>query len=169
MRIKNIALIAIPAFILATSFSAVQAQEKKSGYGKNNHCQHTDVNEASKKGERGNNPERKLAKLTKKLNLTDDQQSKLKTLFSQQQEIRKAKSAQRTALHQSIRDLDTNAADYSSKLADVKQQAGLAAQGKIDSMMSMRQKMQDILTADQLKKMQDMQSGRGTKGGNYQG
>ncbi|MEH6444939.1 MAG: Spy/CpxP family protein refolding chaperone [Oceanospirillaceae bacterium] len=175
MRIKNIVLLAIPAFVLATSFSAVQAQEKKSGYSENGHCQYTDTNEAGqhgKNGKRGHNSDRKLAKLTKKLNLTDDQQSQLKVLFSEQKESRMAKSAQRKALHQSIRDLDVNAADYSTKLATVKQQAGLAAQSKIDSIMSMRQKMQVILTAEQLDKMQEMHGDRGEeygKGNKQQG
>ena len=150
---KNIiTFIAVPAMLLLSTHSTANSEEQNQ--------QGFSAQQQSEFGrpdnQRGANMEQKLQMLTEKLSLTTEQQAEIKALFEKQQETRKAYGEQRKALHQAIRNLDANAADYAEKLAAVKQQAGLSAGNKIQQMMSTRQAMQEILTPEQQELMKQM-------------
>lgn len=155
MKNQTIAYITLPALLLMSSLSIVNvnadtnnlAEGEESSEGK----QHRGQKHARKS-------QKKFAMLTEKLELSESQQTQIKALFEAQQAARQSSGNGRKALHQAIRNLDVNAADYTEKLAAIKQQAGLAAGGKIDAMMAMQQSMQKILSAEQFEKLQTLKS-----------
>jgi len=156
MKNKTIALLAVPALIAISTFSIANSDSKE-GY-QNNHEQ------GEKRGKRGyRNPERMLEKLTEKLGLSEQQQTDIKALFAKQKTVRDAGKDSRKALHDAVRNLDINAADYADQLAKVKAQAGLSAETKIANKMAMKQAMADILTPEQLKQLEEisMKKGKG--------
>jgi Spy/CpxP family protein refolding chaperone len=155
---KTIALLTLPALLLTSSLSFASSDSSNGhswGGGK-----------YSEEGGHKNSAKyaaKKLKKMSKKLDLSKDQEAQLKTLFEARQVMRESGMQARKTLHESIRNLDPKAADYTTKLAAVKQQAGAQAQSKIDSMMSMRASLQEILSADQYQKMQEMMDKRSKK------
>ncbi len=153
MKMKRIAVLSIPALILATTFTTLQAQANDSKQG-----------HRYEQGHKGGNSEKMLKRMAKKLNLTEQQQTDLKALYDSKKETREQKRESRKSLHDSIRNLDPKAADYATRLNEVKQQAGLAAQTKIDDMMQMRTQMQAILTPEQYAQMKEMKEKRGKRG-----
>lgn len=149
---KTIAIITIPALLLMSSFSVANSHSNpEHSWGKNKHSEdgHTNKNSAKSYAKR-------LNKISKELDLNQDQQVQLKALFDAQQATKTAAIAKRRALHKSIRTLDPKAADYAKNLAAVKQQVGLQAESKIDNMMGMRASLQQILSAEQYEKMQQL-------------
>jgi|GEM_PF-5192870 len=154
---KNIiAFIAVPALLLLSNASNANSEtQDQQGFS---------TQEQSEYGRRGNqrgpNMEQKLQMLTEKLSLTTEQQAQIKALFERQQATRKASGEQRKALHEAVRALDPNAANYTEKLAEVKRQAGVSAGNKIQKMMSTRQAMQQILTPEQQELMKQMKGGK---------
>ncbi|MCJ8299548.1 MAG: Spy/CpxP family protein refolding chaperone [Pseudomonadales bacterium] len=152
MNNNIITFIAAPAMLLLSTLSTANSEEQnQQGFSGEQQSEF-----GRRDNQRGPDMEQKLQMLTKKLSLTTDQQTQIKALFEKQQETRKASGEQRQALHQAIRNLDVNAADYAEKLAAVKQQAGLSAGNKIQQMMSTRQAMQEILTPEQQELMKQM-------------
>ena len=101
--------------------------------------------------------------MTEKLALTEQQQIDIKALFEKQKIASDAGKDSRRALHEALRNLDVNAADYDQQLTAIKEQAGLKAQGKIDNMMAMKRGMAAILTPEQLEKMQQMKMKKSEK------
>ena len=158
---RTIALMAIPSMLLIGAFNVAHADNTQPGnWQKSEHY-------AENRGDnhRTMRATKKLNILSKKLALTAQQQTKIKALFQAQRTDHKAAAKNRKSLHQAIRNLDPNAGDYAQKLAQVKQQAGLAASQKIDDMLAMQQSMKKILTAEQLLKMQELRAtGEGRRG-----
>ncbi len=159
MKIKKIVLIAIPALILATSFSALHADEDGDKFNHNGPFNHQGMGKHFA-GKFQHNAAGKLDLLKKKLALNPAQESKLKKLFAESTSSKSQLFSQRKDLHQAIRDIDVSNADYPTKLAALKQQATVIAHSKIDTMLTMRQSIQAILTPEQYQKMQDMGSNR---------
>ena len=155
MKFKSIAMLSLPAIFLAGTFTSLQVQAQDNDQKKGHRYE---------QGNKGQHSERMLKRLSKKLDLTEQQQTDLKALFDSKKDASEGKRESRQALHEAVRNLDPNAADYAAKLAQVKQQAGLAAQNKIDSMMEMRQGLQKILTPEQFTKMQTLKNKRGEHG-----
>jgi Spy/CpxP family protein refolding chaperone len=155
MKFKSIAMLSLPAIFLAGTFGSLQVQAQDNDHKKGHRYE---------QGNKGEHSERMLKRLSKKLDLTEQQQTDLKALFDNKKEASEGKHASRQALHDAVRNLDPSAADYASKLAQVKQQAGLAAQNKIDNMMEMRQSLQSILTPEQFTKMQAFKEKRSEHG-----
>lgn len=151
MKKKTIALFAVPAFILASTVGITQVANASGFSG--------DCERSEHRGKKHHDGKR-LERLAKKLDLSDVQQTQMKALFEQQKASREGKSDERKAIHQALRDLDVNAADFDTKLAAVKEKAKLQAVSRIDSKVFMKQKMSEILTAEQLVKLQEMQDKR---------
>jgi Spy/CpxP family protein refolding chaperone len=154
MKNKTIALLAVPALIAISTFSIANS-ESKAG------CDSKQENSEKRANHSARNPERMLEKLTEKLALSEQQQTAIKSLFEKQQSVFNAAKESRTALHDAVRNLDINTADYAEQLTKVKEQAGLRAQNKIDNLMAIKQGMTQILTAEQLKQFEELNINKG--------
>ena len=164
MKTKNFALlIAVPTLMAISTFSLAHSDSHK----EDDFKKHGSSEYRGKHGAR--NPERMLKKMTKALDLTEQQQTELKAAFESQKSVMDANKESRKSLHDAIRKLDVNAADYSAQLATVKAQAGLAAQTKIDNLMSMKQQLAKILTSEQLEKLEEMKMKKGQEKGKRKG
>lgn len=164
MNKKTFAFITIPALILASTISIAHARDNNQGY--DEYASHSEGKHQGKFSKK--KAEKKLKYLTKKLALSDQQVADIKALFAEQQSGREATMEKRKALHTAIRELDPNAADYTSALAKVKSEASLAAQDRIDNMVTAKQKISAILTPEQLKKFEEMKSKFGEKRRHHQ-
>ena len=151
MKTKIIALLAIPALIAISTFSLAQSDQEQSGWDKKHSADGQYKNHHGRR-----NPQQMLKKMTEKLALTEQQQIDIKALFEKQKMASDAGKDSRKALHEALRNLDVNAADYDQQLTAIKEQAGLKAQGKIDNMMAIKRGLAAILTPEQLEKMQQM-------------
>jgi Spy/CpxP family protein refolding chaperone len=153
MKNKAIAFLAIPTMVLLSSFNFANADDTNAT--KTDGAKHQ-----SEKGgkHRGPSIEKKVQKLTNVLELSEAQQTQITTLFEKQKTAHKAGAEQRKSLHEAIRAIDVNAADYTAKLAQVKQQAGLQAQNKVENMLTAKQEMQQILTPEQFSKFEEMKA-----------
>jgi len=154
MKNKTIALIAVPALIAISTFSLANSESKEG-------CDNKQENSEKRANHGTRNPERMLEKLTEKLTLSEQQQTAVKSLFEKQQSVFSAGKESRTALHDAVRNLDINAADYAEQLVKVKEQAGLRAQNKIDNLMAIKQGMAQILTPEQLKQFEALNINKG--------
>ncbi len=159
MKIKKIAMFAIPALILTTTFTVLHAKEEGQKFNNSGPFNHQGMGK-NFAGKSRHNATEKLEFLTEKLALNPAQESQLKELFAKGPSSKSQLFSQRKNLHQAIRDLDASSADYSTELAALKQQAAVIAHSKIDSMLTMRQSIQAILTPEQYQKMQEMRSNR---------
>lgn len=160
MKNATIALIAIPVMLAVSSLSFADSENSTKGWEK----KHSKENYRGKHGQR--NPEKMLKKLTEKLGLSEQQQAEVKALLEQQKETSEAGKTSRKALHEAIRNLNVNDADYQQQLEKVKSQAGLAAQAKIEKMMSFKQGMAGILDEAQLEKLEKFGNDKKSKRGN---
>jgi len=151
MKNKAIAFLAIPTMVLLSSFNLANADDKST-------IKTDGPKQHSEKGgkHRGPSIEKKVERLTKALELSETQKTQVTALFEKQKESRKAGVEQRKALHEAIRSVDVNGADYASQLAKVKQQAGLQAQDRVEKMLTAKKDIQKILTAEQFKKFEEM-------------
>jgi len=154
MKNKTIALIAVPTLIAISTFSLANTEDKEGCESKQEYSEKRD-----NRGTRS--PDRMLEKLTEKLTLSEQQQTAVKSLFEKQQAVFGSGKESRTALHDAVRNLDINAADYAEQLAKVKEQAGLRAQNKIDNLMAIKQGMAQILTPEQLKQFEELNLNKG--------
>ncbi|MGB1236635.1 MAG: Spy/CpxP family protein refolding chaperone [Pseudomonadales bacterium] len=152
LKKKTIALLSVPAFIMASTFGITQLAHAEGFYGDG---------ERSGQHDRKHKKGKSVERLAKKLDLSDEQKAKVKALFEQQSASREAKRDERKALHEAIRKLDVNAANFDTALADVKARASIQAMARIDSLVFMKQKMGEILTAEQLAKFEEMKEKRG--------
>ncbi len=161
LKRRTIALMTIPTMLLIGAFNVAHAANTQPG----NWQQSKHYAENRGGSHHAMRASKKLNILSKKLALTAQQQAQIKVLFQAQRTAHKAAAGDQQPLHQALRNLDPKAADYAQKLAQVKQQAGLAASQKIDDMLAMQQSMKKILTAEQLLKMQEMRAaGKGRRG-----
>ncbi len=165
MKIKKITMLAIPVLILTTTFTVLHAKEEGHKFNNNNNNNNNGLFKHQGMGKHfagksRHNAAGKLDFLTEKLALNPAQESQLKELFAKGPSSKSQLFSQRKDLHQAIRDLDVSSADYPTELAALKQQAAVIAHSKIDSMLTMRQSIQAILTPEQYQKMQEMRSNR---------
>ncbi len=153
MKNKAIAFLAIPTMALLSSFNFANADDTST-------IKTDGAKQHSEKGgkHRGPSIEKKVQRLTKVLELSEAQQTQITALFEKQKAAHKAGAEQRKSLHDAIRAIDVNAADYTAKLAQVKQQAGLEAQNKVEKMLTAKQEMQKILTPEQFSKFEEIKA-----------
>ncbi|WP_293267549.1 Spy/CpxP family protein refolding chaperone [Neptunomonas sp.] len=148
MKKLTVTLLAIPALLAGT---AVFAGMNHDGYSK---CDRGGKMFGSDKSEKRAGYIAK--KMSKKLGLSDTQQVQVEQLFSSKQEQRQGMYKEMQELHQATRDLDPNAADYSTRLADTKKAAADMAVSRVEQQVGMRADMAKILTAEQMAKFEEM-------------
>ncbi|WP_372739933.1 Spy/CpxP family protein refolding chaperone [Neptunomonas sp.] len=154
MKKLTIALISLPILLAAAaSYAGMQHSE---GYGK---C---DRDGGMYKHDRNSNKNRMIERMSEKLDLSETQQQDLQQLFESKQAQRQEMHKQMRSLHQATRNLDPSAADYDQRLSEAKQAATELAVNKIDQKVDMKAAMANILTADQLSKMEKMRDGSGS-------
>ncbi len=117
--------------------------------------------------------EKRLERMAKALELTDEQQAQVKELMAEPSDRKGDRDAQRE-LHRQIRDLDTSAADYDTRLDGLIQQAQQQLDENIRARQAKRIAMEEILTDEQETKMAEMMQKRmekmekhGRRGGDH--
>lgn len=125
------------------------------------------------KSDREDRADRMLERMSKRLELSDEQQVAMKTLFADQKEQRQTMRSEMQSFHQAMRNLDPAAADYDTNLTEAKRIAADLAVNKVDQKISMKTELSKILTAEQLSKFEDMRErhgeGHGKKHGDKHG
>jgi periplasmic protein CpxP/Spy len=103
--------------------------------------------------------EKRLERMSEALDLTEEQQAQVKELMAESTD-RKGDRESRRELHRQIRDLDTGAADYDTRLDGLILQAQQQLDESIRERQAKRVAMQDILTDEQEAKMAEMMQKR---------
>lgn len=106
--------------------------------------------------EKGDRGERMLKRMSKKLDLTDEQKVAVGKLMEEKRDQKVASKDKMVELHKAIRDLDPTADNYTQQLNKAKQTAADMAMQRVDSKASMKAEMQKILTGEQLAKLDEM-------------
>ncbi len=113
--------------------------------------------------------ERMVERMSKQLELNDEQQVAMKKLFDGQKEQYQIMRTEMQSFHQATRNLDPAAADYDKNLTEAKRIAADLAVKKVDQKVSMRAELSEILTAEQLSKFEDMRERHGEGNGHKHG
>lgn len=103
--------------------------------------------------------ERRMEKMKRYLELTDDQVTQLKALF-EEHKSGKAEGASPKALHQAMRDLDPTDSDYQNKVNELITSAQKQMAERMQARATMRQQVYQILTPEQRIKMELMEDMR---------
>lgn len=113
--------------------------------------------------EKAEHMEKRLNRMAKKLNLSDEQKTQMRALKqNRRNEIKPLRNEQR-AIRKEIRQLDTNASDYQAKLADAANRQAEITRQMIIAKGNQRQQMATILTPEQLAKKKEMRAKRKAK------
>ncbi|UTW10707.1 Spy/CpxP family protein refolding chaperone [Marinobacterium rhizophilum] len=120
--------------------------------------------------------EKRLERMSEALELTDEQQAQVKALMADSSD-RKADRDEKRELHRQIRDLDSSASDYDTRLDGLIQQAQQQLGEQIRERQAKRVAMQEILTDEQEAKLAEISEKRMEKmekhgrrgGGHHQG
>lgn len=128
-------------------------------HGKGGHGKYSEMSEADK----AERMQKRLDRMAKKLDLTDEQKTKVQALKLNSRNIIKPLRDERRAIREEMRALDTAAADYSSKLASIANRQAANTSAMIIAKGERRQQMASILTPEQSAKMKEMRGKR--KGG----
>lgn len=108
--------------------------------------------------------ERRMDKMTRYLELTDEQVTQLKALF----ELHNAGKAEGTspkALHQTMRELDPADSDYQNKVNELIGSAQKQMAERMQARATMRQQIYQLLTPEQRSKLEQMEAKRHSMGG----
>ena len=112
-------------------------------------------------GDSAERMEKRLDRMSEKLDLTAEQKTQMKAVM----ESRNAKSTERKALREAFQKLDPTSASYEADLkALAAKKAAMAEEATISRGLK-RQKVAEILTPEQLTKMEEMKAKRGGKRG----
>ena len=160
MKKTLITLLAIPTLMMGTLALA-------DGKHKGDDCQgprgdkHGKID---KKGDRGEPGERMIERMSKRLDLSKEQQDSLADLFKDRAEQRQAMMDKTRTLHETLRDLDSTSDTYNQDLQSAKELAASLAVEKIDERASMKADIAKILTPEQLDKFEDAMKHKGERG-----
>lgn len=108
--------------------------------------------------------ERRMDKMTRYLELTDEQVTQLKALF-EQHNAGKAEGASPKALHQAMRELDPADSDYQNKVNELIGSAQKQMAERMQARATMRQQIYQLLTPEQRSKLEQMEAKRHSMGG----
>jgi Spy/CpxP family protein refolding chaperone len=158
MKKTLLTLVAIPTLVLGTMAYADGGKHRDSCDGKHDRQSHGKKEHGMRDGQSG---ERMLKRMTKRLELTEEQQTSLKTVFEAQSKQRDALKEKSRDLHEALRDLDPKADGYAEQLEEAKKTAAQLAVERIDEGAELRQKVADILTPEQLEKWETEKERRG--------
>ena len=127
------------------------------GYGhKGGYEKYSQMTEA----EKSERMEKRLNRMAKKLDLSDEQKTQMRSLKqNRRNEIKPLRNEQR-AIRKEIRQLDPNASDYAAKLADAANRQAEITRQMIIAKGNQRQQMATILTPEQLAKKKEMRAKR---------
>lgn len=159
MKTRAIALISVPVLLTAATLSFAE----KPFDGKRCDGERGGMMEHRGEGRHGMDAEKRLEKLSRKLDLNDQQKAELKTAFEQRQSAHQAHRDDMRSLHEQLRTLDPAAADYANKVADIKQKAGQLASEKIDMKLAMQSDLERVLTEEQKQMFAQMQERMGQR------
>lgn len=120
-----------------------------------------------KHGERHYNSERKMARIAKKLNLTEDQQAQIKSLRSAQDTERQALREEMKALRTKMRELDTTNADYAGQVVILADQQANLQRKKFIQRSEARQQFEAVLTEAQRTTLKEMKAKRKNRHGKH--
>ena len=138
------------------SFASVaQAGPNCGGFAK--HGQKYGQMSDAKKSER---MQKRMDRMATKLGLTDEQKTQVQALKQNSRNEIKPLRNERRALRREIRQLDPNASDYASKLADAANRQAEITRQLIIVRGTKRQQMSTILTPEQLAKKKEMRANR---------
>jgi len=155
MKIKTLLVASLVTGLL--SFGTVLhagPDGEKDGYGKYSHM--TEAEKAEKM-------EKRLNRMASKLGLSEEQKTQFRALKqNRRNELRPLRNEQR-AIRKEIRELDPNASDYSTKLADAANRQAELTRQMIIAKANQRQQMATILTPEQLAKKKEMRKKRKSK------
>lgn len=149
MKTKTIALLSAPLLVAGLTAGIALA----------------DSGERDCKGKRhGDRSEHMIERMSKKLDLNEQQQQQLKEGFEEKRELMSDGREAMKQLHEKIRNLDPSAASFDSDLAALKGQAATLASERVENMVKSRQQLAEILTSEQLAKLDEIrESKRGGK------
>lgn len=108
--------------------------------------------------------ERRLAKMKRYLDLTDDQTEQLKTLFAQNRP-EKGQTSSPKSIHRAMRDLDPTDSEYQSQVDELIKSAQKQMAERMQARATMRQQVYQLLTPEQRSKLEEMEERRHSKGG----
>lgn len=103
--------------------------------------------------------ERRMEKMKRYLELTDEQVAQLKTLF-EEHKPEKAEVTSPKALHQAMQDLDPTASDYQKKVNELITSAQKQMAERMQARAAIRQQVYQLLTPEQRIKMELMEEMR---------
>lgn len=99
--------------------------------------------------------ERRLKKMARHLELTDEQTAQLKTLFEQHPSDR-TEGASPKALHQAMRNLDPTDSDYQNKVNELIESAQKQMAERMQAKAAFHQELYQLLTPEQRNKLEQM-------------
>ncbi|SFF83296.1 Spy/CpxP family protein refolding chaperone [Neptunomonas qingdaonensis] len=167
MKKLTIAMITAPILLAgAAAFASMHNNDDNEKCDRGHGHGHEDRMHKSDKGDRA---ERMVERMSKRLELSDEQQVAMKKLFNDKQEQHQTMRTEMQNFHQATRNLDPNAADYDKSLAEAKRIAADLAVKKVDQKVSMKAELSKILTAEQLSKFEDMRERHGEGHGKKHG
>jgi len=165
MKKTMITLLTIPALMMGTFALA-------DGKYKNDDCegQRGDKHaKYDKHDERGESGDRMIKRMSKRLDLSEEQQTSLADLFKSRAEQHTSMRDKTRSLHDTLRGLDSSSETYAKDLQSAKELAASLAVEKIDERASMRTDIAKILTPEQLAKFEDGMKQRGERGDHEKG
>ena len=168
MKKFTIALITAPILLAgAAAFAGMQHHDGDEKCDRGDGKGHED---RMNKEDREDRADRMVERMSKRLELSDEQQVSMKKLFDDKKAQHQTMRTEMQSFHQAMRTLDPAAADYDKNLAEAKRIAADLAVNKVDQKVSMKAELSKILTAEQLSKFEDMRErhgeGYGHKGDN---
>jgi Spy/CpxP family protein refolding chaperone len=160
---KKAILVTLLASTLGLGAAAVQADNTTSENGKGYSKQDGGKHHGKRGGKRGGG--KMMKRMAKKLNLTEAQQTQIKTFREAQKEQHQSLRTEKQALRTEMKALDTTSADYQSQVAVIAdKKANLDRQGFIQR-SSARQQFESVLTAEQRVTLKEMKESRKNRGG----
>lgn len=162
---KNVILVTLLASTLGLGAAAVHADDNNSGQRGQGYSKHEGGKHAGKRGgKRGGN---KVSRITKKLNLTEDQQAQIKSFREANKTQHEALRTEKQAIRTEMKALDTTSADYDSQVAVIADKKANLDRKTFIQRSTARQQFESVLTDEQratLKEMKENRKDRGSKG-----
>jgi len=126
------------------------------GYGKNGSSKYSQMTEA----EKAEHMQKRLDRMASKLGLTEEQKAEIQELKQTGNNDLQPLFIEKKELEKEIRELDTSVIDYADKLADAANRQAELTRQLIIAKGNQRQRINSILTPEQLEMKNEMKKNR---------
>ena len=162
---KKAVLVTLLASTLGLGAAAVHAESGDSSKRGHGYSKHEGGKHHGKRGGRHGGGKHMMKRMAKKLELTEAQQTELKTLREAQKEQYKALREEMKSLREKMKALDTTSADYDSQVAAIADEKANFERKRFIQKSAARQSFMNVLTEEQRTKLKTMKEERKSRHG----